>query len=95
MLLRNLIRVPNISHLLKTCEEKVLWNVEETCNYIRSNSIVMDKVIATTPSPVTMLNTTLHDPEEPCHEDAIPRIQMMIQETSPVQVYETLQSPTI
>ena len=57
--------------------------------------MVMDKVIATTPRPVTMLNTTLDDPEEPCHEDTIQKIQMMIQETSPVQVYQALQSPTI
>jgi len=55
----------------------------------------MDKVITTTPRPVTMLNTSLDDLEEPCHEDTIQMIQMMIQETSPVQVYQALQSPTI
>ena len=57
--------------------------------------MVMDKVITTTPRPVTMLNTTIDDPEEPCHEDTIQKIQMMIQETSPVKVYQALQSPTI
>ena len=57
--------------------------------------MVMDQVIATTSRPVTMLNTTIDDPEEPCHEATIKKVQMMIQETSPVQVYQALQSPTI
>ena len=97
MLLRNLLRVPNITHLLQSCEDRVFCNFEETCNYIRSNSMVMDKMIATTPRPasMTMLNTTLDSPPEPSHEDIINKIQMMMQETSPVQVYQALRSPTM
>ena len=95
MLLRNLVRVPNIAHLLQTCEDSTICNFEDTCNYIRSNSMVMDKMISTTPRPSMMLNTSLDNQEEPNHEDIIRKIQIMMQETSPIQVYQVLQSPTM
>ena len=95
MLLRNLMRVPNIAHLLQTCEDSVSWTFEETCNYIRCNSMIMDKVMSTAPKTATMLNTMVDDKVEPNHEDIIKKIQMMIEETSPVLLYQALSSPTM
>jgi len=95
MLIRNLIRVPNITHLLQTCEDRMDFDFEETCNYIRTNSMTLDKVISTMPRPSTMLNTTLDSLEEPSPEDTIKKIQLMMQEASPLQVYQALRSPTM
>ena len=95
MLLRNLMRVPNIAHLLQTCEDSVSWTFEEACNYIRCNSMIMDKVMSTVPKTASMLNTMVDNKEEHNHEDIIKKIQMMIEETSPVLVYQALRSPTM
>ena len=100
MLLRNLMRVPNITHLIQTCEDRPYCDFEETCNYIRTNSMILDKVMSSTPRPYAMLNTTMldefptHDPD-PDPEEVISKIQLMMQETSPVQVYQALRSPTM
>ncbi len=79
------------------CEDRELLDSEHTCSYIRSNSVVMDKVISTTPRLSLMLNTSIDDFEEPAptYEDIYDKIQLMMQETSPIQVFQALQSPTM
>ncbi len=94
-LLRNLARVPNITHLLQTCEDRPFCDFKETCNYLCNNSMVMDKVNSSIPSTYAMLNTTIGKPEEPDLEDMMNRVHLMIQEKSPVQVYQALRSPTM
>ncbi len=95
MLPRNLARVPNITQLLQTCEDMPYCDFEETCNYLRTNSMIPDKMMSTTPRPYAMFNATKADLEEHNSEDVIDRIHLMMQEASPIQVYQALQSPTM
>ncbi len=55
----------------------------------------MDKVNSSTPISYAMKNNTLENPEEPGLEDIMERVHSMMKETSPVQVYQALQSPTM
>ncbi len=93
LLLRNLARVPNITHLLQTCEDRSYRDFEETCHYLRTNSMIMDRVNSSSPRTYAMMITTLHNPEEPDLEDVMERVHLLMQETSPVQVYQALRSP--
>lgn len=94
MLIRNLVKVQGITHLLQTCEDRIDYDFDETCNYIRTNSMTLDKIVASTPRPTTMLNTYM-EVDEPTVHDVMNRIQTMMSETSPIQVYNALRSPTM
>ena len=61
MLLCNLMWVPNITHHMQTCEDRIHCDFENTCNYLRTNSMILDKVMSSTPRPYAMLNTTILD----------------------------------
>ncbi len=77
MLLRNLARVPNITHLLQTCEDRLYCDFEEACNYLCNNCMVMDKLNSSTARAYAMMNTTLDKPKEPDLEDLMERAHLM------------------
>ena len=58
--------------------------------------MILDKVMSITPWPYFMLSTTTLDEfPAPDPEEVISKIQLVMEETSSVQVYQALRSPTM
>ena len=95
LLIRSLQHETGISHLLQTCMDNTEYTFEKTCNYLRTNSMRLTNMSRTRKNISTMLNTVTNPPDESVEERAFQTIQNMLKDSSPIQVYNALRSPSI